>query len=949
MKKILDSAKTYLNTHDKIKTASLITLELPGSTGSASAYLYLTDYFRDVVYNGILYRSGKVKSISSHKQNRELSVGSLSFTITGTAEDEVLKLVQNGVSFLDRTISIHQAIIDADGNILPVDPDTGGPLLFFRGKITGGGIKDNVSTSGIGSSVITWNCSNQFYDFDRVNGRYTDDASHRGLEIVNGQLQPSNGAKRPEYQEDYGFFHSNKSTTILAKYQVKEERYKLQSKKKLFGLSRSYSLKKYYETVTKEVDLDFNLSAKFLPVVYGVQKIPGIPVFADTELHNPNIVYVVYAFAEGEIDGFLDFYMGDNPMICFDDADSDARTCFGRKKDNGDTMQRLAAGISTSQPSVHGQEYKYNDGNGDIRIWTFHGKPDQTAAQVLVDIAKDKGFYLQNLHKNGPEYWDSRYKLLDTAYAVMRFTINENRTEIPEVSAELQGKKIKVYSSDGSVKADRTSLNGIWQLMDYLTSERYGANITIDQFPMQQVIAEAKILDIIDESYQISWQPYWRYVGWEDSFSEHRQVVQLNTILDTSESVFKNVQGILDSFSGAINNLSGEYRITVEKYSDSPLKIDFMDTYGDLDLSDTTGRNKFNSVQASLVDPALSWKTNSITFYNSKFKEQDKGLDKKLQLSFANITNYYTARSYADRELKKSRYSRTLTFSVPYRFIGIEPNDPVAFTYERYGWKDKFFLVDEVENTRDGKINITLQEYGEDVFINSEQVDNSGNDIPDISNNVLPPREFKYTPTPGGMVGSIGKNGELSWLPSLTNNVVYYSIAHSGHVDPYIVQQLENNPNERMIQEIIGEPAGLAIFEIRAVDINGRRSSPVTLSVELNSARNLSVVSNFRVLNTASGDVTEFVGPDVKLAWDPVPEEEIIPEIFYTLEIYDSQDRMLRSVRIEDIYTYDYLLIYNKADFALLNSDALGINRKLRFRIRAEGEDGEQSVGWATI
>lgn len=949
MKKILDSAKNYLNTHDKLKTACLIALELPSSSSSASAYIYLTDYFRDITYNGILYRSGKVKSISSHKQNRELSIGSLSFTITGTAEDEVLKLVQNGVSFLDRSVSIHQAIIDGEGNILPVDPDTNGPLLFFRGRITGGGIKDNISTSGTGTSVITWSCSNQFYDFDRVNGRYTDDASHRGLEVVSGTLQPSNGAKRPEYQEDYGFFHSNKSTTILAKYQVKEERYKLQSKKKLFGLSRSYSLKKYYETVTKEVDLDFNLTAKFIPVVYGVQKIPGIPIFADTELNNPNIVYVVYAFSEGEIDGFLDFYIGDSPMICFDETDSSARTCFGRKKIVGDTMHRLAAGTSTSQPSVHGQEYKYNDGNGDIRIWTFHGKPDQTAAQVLVDIAKRKGFYLQNQNGNGPEYWDSRYKLLDTAYAVVRFTINENRTEIPEISAEVQGKKVKVYNSDGTIKADKTSLNGVWQLMDYLTSDRYGANITLDQFPLQKVISEAKILDIIDESYQISWQPYWRYVGWNDPLSENRQIVQLNTILDTSESVFKNVQNILESFGGAVNNLSGEYRITVEKYSTNPLRINFLDTYGDLDLSDTTGRNKFNSVQASLVDPALSWKTNSITFYNSKFKEQDKGLDKKLQLSFANITNYYTARSYADRELKKSRYSRTLSFSVPYKFIGIEPNDPIAFTYERYGWKDKFFLVDEVENTRDGKINLVLQEYGEDVFINSEQVDNSGNDIPNVSNNVLPPRDFKYTPTPGGVVGAIGKNGELSWLPSLTNNVVYYSIAHSGHVNPYIIQQLENKPNERMVQEIIGEPAGLAIFELRAVDINGRRSSPVTLSVDLNSAKNLSIVSNFRVINTASGDVTEFVGPDVKLAWDKIPEEEIIPEIYYTLEIYDSRDRMLRSIRIEDVYTYDYLLTYNKADFALLNSGALGINRKLRFRIRAEGENGEQSVGWATI
>ena len=78
MKKILDSAREYLRTNNKIKTACLITLELPSSTGSSSAYIYLTDYFRDVIYNGILYTSGKVKSITTHKQNRKLSIGSLS-------------------------------------------------------------------------------------------------------------------------------------------------------------------------------------------------------------------------------------------------------------------------------------------------------------------------------------------------------------------------------------------------------------------------------------------------------------------------------------------------------------------------------------------------------------------------------------------------------------------------------------------------------------------------------------------------------------------------------------------------------------------------------------------------------------------------------------------------------------------------------------------------------
>ncbi|WPJ53924.1 putative baseplate hub protein [Klebsiella phage RCIP0070] len=948
MRQILPSAKAYLANNDKIRLAYLVSIELPGSTGNNAVYAYMTDYMRDINYGGILFQSGKIKTISSHKQNRTLTVGSLSFSVTGTDANEVIKLVQSGVSFLDRSISIYQAIIDDNGEILPVDPDTNGPLLFFRGKIVGGGIKETNTVSGVGTSVITWNCSNEFYDFERVAGRFTDDASHRGLEIVNGELLPSHGAKRPEYQEDYGFFHANKSVNFLAKYQVKEERYKLESKKKLFGLSKSYSLKKYYETVTKEVDLDFNLAAKFIPVVYGTQKVPGIPVFADTERNNPNVVYVVYAFCEGEIEGFLDFQFGDAPMICTDQTDSTSRTCFGQKRISGDTMARISTGLPSTSLSEHGQEYKYNDGNGDIRIWTFHGKPDQTVATVLRDIAAANNFFLQGENGNGPEYWDSRYKLLDTAYAVIRFTITENRTDIPEVSAELSGRKVKVYQADGSVKMDKTSQNGVWQTFDYLTSTIFGASIPVDRMVIGDWRKEADLLNIIDTSYQTSWQPFWRYVGWENWTAENRQIMQMNTILDNSNSVFKNVQELLESFQGALNNLSGIFRITVEKDSKTPLELNFLDTYGDLDLSDTTGRNKYNSVQASLIDPTLNWKTNSITFYNSKFKNEDRGVDKKLQLSFANITNYYTARSLADRELKKSRYSRSLSFSLPYKFLGIEPNDPVVFTYDRYGWDKKFFLVDTVENTRDGKINVTLQEYGEDVFINSTQVDNSSEAVPEISNNVLPPRDFKYTPTPGGMVGDVGKNGELSWLPSLTPNVVYYSIRKSDRVDPYIVQQTAFTPNVRLFQDIVGEPAGLTIFEIRAVDINGRRSSPVTISVDLNSAKNLSMVENFRVLNLAP-DPAEWVGPDLELGWDKLQEEGLISGIFYTLEIRDNTNKLLRSAKITSLYNYSYLLGYNKLDYKANNSNTLGIYRALQPRIQAEGPKGEKSVAWAYI
>lgn len=948
MKQILPAAKTFLQQHSKIKTAGLLMLELPSSTIQNPLYIYLTDYMRDVVYDGILYQGGKLKTVSSHKQSRELSVNTLSFTITGADNQEVLRLVQSGVSFVDRQVIIRQAIIDDNGVVLPVDPDTNGPLVFFEGRITGGSIKDDLSSK---DSVITWSCSNQFYDFDRVNGRITEDSSHRGLEVIGGVLQPSGGAKRPEYQEDYGFYHSNQSINILAKYQTKELRYKMQSKSKFFGLSKSYKLKEYYATVTKEVDMDFNLTAKYIPVVYGVQKVPGIPVFVDTEKDNPNVVWVVYAFCEGEIEGFLDVQFGDVPMICYDVLDSANRTCFGAKKIIGDTMQRLASGSANSSPSVHGQSYKYNDGNGDIQMWTYHGLANQTAASVLVNKAASLGFYLQNANGNGPEYWDSRYKLLDTAYIICRFTITENRTDIPQVSAELSGKKVAIYGPKGLISRNTTSMNGAWQTLDYITSTTYGAGLTLDQLSLSHVVNVAALLDTQDTSYEGSWVPYWRYLGWKNSGNSNRQIIQLNTMLDTSISVFKLLQDVLDHYKGALNSLNGNYCLTIEKFATPVISIGLKDTVNGFSLDDTTGKDKYNSVQAALIEPGLAWKSNSISFFNSEYKAQDKNVEKKLQLSFSYITNYYTARSMAERELKKSRYARYLSFTLPYQYIGLEPNDPISVTYERYGWSNKYFLIDEVENTRDGKLIVSAREYAEGVFINSNQVDNSGTQIPDVSNNVLPPRDVKYTPTPVTSDPlAIGKNGEVSWLPSLTTNVVYYTLAMSDQLKPYIITVATSaDSTVRFIQEIKEKPAGLYIFELRAVDVTGRRSSPVTISVNMDPAKNLSIVSNFRALNKFAGDNAEFVGPDLNLAWDRMSEEDLIPNLFFTLEMYDASNNLIRSIRIQNQYNYSYLLSFNKADYKLFHANVLGINRALAARIRAEGPKGERSVDWAYL
>ena len=75
--------------------------------------------------------------------------------------------------------------------------------------------------------------------------------------------------------------------------------------------------------VEKRTDLAFNLSPKYLPVIYGIQKTDSIPIFVDTSNTNAAEIFVAYAICEGPVAGLLDIYIDGNSGICVDKADFD--------------------------------------------------------------------------------------------------------------------------------------------------------------------------------------------------------------------------------------------------------------------------------------------------------------------------------------------------------------------------------------------------------------------------------------------------------------------------------------------------------------------------------------------------------------------------------------------------------------------------------------------------
>ena len=399
-------------------------------------------------------------------------------------------------TYMNREVFVYKAHMDIDSNAI-----IGEPYLIFKGIITNGQLKEDPGKS----SSITWTLSSHWGDFSRVSGRLTVDESHRALD---GKGEPDKDAViRKEYMGDLGFMHANQSLSVMALYNDIEISYKQVDING--GWPGGKRLREVETTVERRTDLNFNLSPKYLPVVYGVNKIDSIPVFVDTANTNASEIYVAYAMCEGQIGGLLDLYVDNNSSICVDKADSDLRAgggdtvdlvCKGRM-DRGNALQgynasqtggsnnayltgnmdhleftlngnRINPASVQSRRSnrVRQQSYSVNATGADTAVGILHnrthtidspitghfqfhaGKPNQAANPTLVGKASQNGFKIQNdyFSDNPSTYWTNQHQLLDTAYVVSRFTIAAGETSIPEIDFVVRGKGIECHNYDRS-------------------------------------------------------------------------------------------------------------------------------------------------------------------------------------------------------------------------------------------------------------------------------------------------------------------------------------------------------------------------------------------------------------------------------------------------------------------------------------------------------------------
>jgi hypothetical protein len=412
----------------------------------------------------------------------------------------------NYVSFINREVFIYRAYFQ-DGVMIGEAPDANGirgPILLFKGIISAAAFEDQ--ETGI---KIQWTLTSHWGDFAQVKGRVTSDGFHRALDH-NGKPNPDSAIK-PIYAYDKGFIHAETSINLLATYTVQVEKQKVKAKNGFLGLGigSKVKVKKYYVNEDRNTELDFQLAAKSIPVIYGVRNTGGIPIFADTKKTDSSDIYVVYALCEGQIGGLYDIYVDGKSLICNDAADSAARSsqtedevvevlCRGRA-DRGDVLGGSAARNTLDTPVEYyssldsakmyaigrvfglGLERDFrphvqpsltatvsNVGSGitheqtinlsspqQIDLVFYSGTENQKANGLLVDISKNNNFkvqadYWENGEQSQADYWGPNHRLLDTAYVVAHFKIKEGETSIPEIEYIIRGKSINCYNYDYS-------------------------------------------------------------------------------------------------------------------------------------------------------------------------------------------------------------------------------------------------------------------------------------------------------------------------------------------------------------------------------------------------------------------------------------------------------------------------------------------------------------------
>lgn len=432
-----------------------------------------------------------------------------------------------------------------------------------------------------------------------------------------------------------------------------------------------------------------------IPIIYGHREVGGIVIFAETKGDSNRYLYVVYAIAEGDIEGVRRIYIDDEEIP---NVFTGGNGCYPNAN-----IIKITSG-------------KFKD---RLQFQIFEGTENQPQSSLANET---------------PTWPKKQRRLPGVAYAVFRYEWYpiKNQTDadnnpykggIPQIRFEIFGKRIydvRTHNATAYGKninpstpnysdlLKRYSFNPANALFDYMTNPRYGVGLALNE------------LDL--EAFKIAANKCEQRVTYSDgSNREQGRAITCNAVLQTTATCFDNVRTLLAGARGIMPYINGKYKLKIED-GGHPTDITstvFTSAYditndvivGGITMSGERKENKYNQVIINYIDPDKQFSNQQVVFSRVGDLAKDNNEPLIGEFTFHTITNVSIANDIAQMIYDKSRQQRQINFTATQELLNVEVGDIIRVTDTVLDLSTTAFRVVSMRLQNDGTIQIDATEH----------------------------------------------------------------------------------------------------------------------------------------------------------------------------------------------------------------------------------------------
>ena len=400
-----------------------------------------------------------------------------------------------------------------------------------------------------------------------------------------------------------------------------------------------------------------------IPVVYGMRKIGGTVVYAETGSTKNKYLWVAYVLGEGPVEGLREIYIDDwqMPAELITSINAGNNTTINADRYKNRTQLQFFPGVYFSDPAR-------SPLGATVKNGIFAGAPS----------------FKDTMDFNGLAVMFARYewKEIKTQEDADNNPFSGN---IPQLQVTMLGRKIaNVSTAETYTSYDNTpqrySTNPAEVLLDYLRNPRYGKGV--------------KNEDIDWDSWKIASSKCNTEVTYLASGTKG-PIMTCNFVLDTQQTLLNNTKTLLSGFRAYMPYVQGKYKLKIEDAGNptditsgaATIAATFTkdDMIGQISYTGIEKSAKYNVVAINYVDPDQKYSVQQVIYPETESQRQsyidlDGGRENKLESTFPTITNYAIAKDYARLLFNKSRQQETASITVTSRGIELEPGDCIRIS-----------------------------------------------------------------------------------------------------------------------------------------------------------------------------------------------------------------------------------------------------------------------------